>query len=452
MADSEQLRLWRAQLAEEESDEEDPGQPALVASRMPPPRRAAGPSAPAGRSSAAPRAEPSADQLTYLQHKLQVLELQLEEKDLEIQEVRMQAANERAAAGRAATSAAPKDGIAADARDAKLKELASRSKQTTMALGREKAHSAQLAAELASLRQQLKAKEEREKCPGGGGGGTSSTPGGPSSPNRETKELQQRLADMSKRLSEMQVSHESAKSELAKYRRALEREVGSADGVARLMEGNSNARGRAEQISLLKDQLKEAQRRVAAAEGTGPDGPGSPASRSGERARDRLANMEQERRVELERLLVVEQQLTNDLSEARRRADAQAARIKNLETDVRSKREKLKMLLDKSDNDNHLISVLRHELDKYRRGGSAALRSSDDTAEGEAQRRVADLTGRVSQQQVQIDRQEKIIHSLREQLSQGDDGSAEAEVGRLEGENRKLRELVGLLQEKLAAS
>ena len=44
-ADSEQLRLWRAQLAEEESDEEDLSALSQPAGRMPPPRRATGPSA-----------------------------------------------------------------------------------------------------------------------------------------------------------------------------------------------------------------------------------------------------------------------------------------------------------------------------------------------------------------------------------------------------------------------
>jgi hypothetical protein len=161
--------------------------------------------------------------------------------------------------------------------------------------------------------------------------------------------------------------------------------------------------------------------------------------------------MEQERRLELERLLVAEQQLTIELAESRRRADAQAARIKNLEADVRNKREKLKLLLDKSDHDNHLVSVLQHQLDKIRKG-EGGNRPPEGTAEGEAQRRVATLTGRVSQQQVQIDRQQKIIVSLREQLAEGDGGgAARDEVERLEGDNTKLRELVVLLQDKLAS-
>lgn len=164
------------------------------------------------------------------------------------------------------------------------------------------------------------------------------------------------------RLAELSLSYEGARAELAKYKRALEREVcgaafpnpaqpvcptgpstpsqvGSVDGAARLLEGGSGARGRAEQISLLRDQLREAQRRAMTDNGGLAGGPSSPGSRGEERARERLQQMEQERRHDHERLLVVEQQLRAELDESRRRADALAARIKNLEADVRSKRD-----------------------------------------------------------------------------------------------------------------
>ena len=52
------------------------------------------------------------------------------------------------------------------------------------------------------------------------------------------------------------------------------------------------------QISLLKDQLKEALRRAVEAEGgAGDGGAGSPGSRHAERARDRLASVDQVRAI-----------------------------------------------------------------------------------------------------------------------------------------------------------
>jgi len=200
-----------------------------------------------------------------------------------------------------------------------------------MALGRERSQAAQLASELAGLRQQLKAREAAKES-----GGVN---GGPASPGQERREAQKRLAETNARLAELSLSYEGARAELAKYKRALEREVGSVDGAARLLEGGSGARGRAEQISLLRDQLREAQRRAMTDNGGLAGGPSSPGSRGEERARERLQQMEQERRHDHERLLVVEQQLRAELDESRRRADALAARIKNLEADVRSKRD-----------------------------------------------------------------------------------------------------------------
>uniref|UniRef100_A0A6V2MKL6 Uncharacterized protein n=2 Tax=Emiliania huxleyi TaxID=2903 RepID=A0A6V2MKL6_EMIHU len=299
-----------------------------------------------------------------------------------------------------------------------------------MALGRERSQAAQLASELAGLRQQLKAREAAKES-----GGVN---GGPASPGQERREAQKRLAETNARLAELSLSYEGARAELAKYKRALEREVGSVDGAARLLEGGSGARGRAEQISLLRDQLREAQRRAMTDNGGLAGGPSSPGSRGEERARERLQQMEQERRHDHERLLVVEQQLRAELDESRRRADALAARIKNLEADVRSKRDKLKLLLDKSDNDNQLVSALRAELERCRQSSGKLSPQGDVPA-----RRVADLATRAAEQQAQIGRQEKIIGSLRERA---------AEVDRLSSENEKLRELVGLLQDKLSGA
>jgi len=105
------------------------------------------------------------------------------------------------------------------------------------------------------------------------------------------------------------------------------------------------------------------------------------------------------------------------------------------------------LLLDKSDADDNLVTALRSELQKARSGGgSSGPRSPPKTAavDGEAKeaaRRVSDLSRRISEQQMQIDRQEQIINALRTQLA-GQEALSE--------ENIKLRELVHLLQEKLA--
>ena len=123
--------------------------------------------------------------------------------------------------------------------------------------------------------------------------------------------------------------------------------------------------------------------------------------------------MEEERRGEAERLMLREQQLLTEVSEARKRGEAHVARIKNLEADARNKREKLKVMLDKSDTDDQLIRALQIELANARAspgGASPGRRGGDDDAQ-----RVRDLGARISVQQAQIDRQEQIIVALNEQ-------------------------------------
>ena len=85
------------------------------------------------------------------------------------------------------------------------------------------------------------------------------------------------------------------------------------------------------------------------------------------------------------------------------------------------------------------------------------------------QRRMSELASKAAQQQTQIDRQEQIILALRDQLQRAQSEAAAASSGRggsaarggssarppqdlinLQAENSKLRELVALLQEKLA--
>ena len=57
--------------------------------------------------------------------------------------------------------------------------------------------------------------------------------------------------------------------------------------------------------------------------------------------------------------MLCENQLSAEASEARKKAEAQAARIKLLEQDLKGKREKLLLLLQKSDSDDQLVQA-RH--------------------------------------------------------------------------------------------
>ena len=140
------------------------------------------------------------------------------------------------------------------------------------------------------------------------------------------------------------------------------------------------------------------------------------------------------------------------------------------EQDVKGKKEKLKLLLDKSDADDQLVNALRTELDKFRKVGGSKSASPGAGAGGGGggggggfgvedagtKKRMSELGSKAAQQQTQIDRQEQIILALRDQLQQAQQQKPAAQqkppqdLIKLQAENSKLRELVALLQEKLA--
>ncbi|KAL1519457.1 hypothetical protein AB1Y20_022978 [Prymnesium parvum] len=302
-----------------------------------------------------------------------------------------------------------------------------------MALGRERAKNAALLAELAAARREGGAAARLDAA----SAAAREARDGGAALEREAKEAKAHVAAMGAKLAAQKTANEALKAEVARYARALAREVGEEVGSARvreLLDEGSGAKGRAQQIALLKEQLRELARR--AGDGVAPA--------ADERQRSNLSGIEAERRRELERLLLRENQLVGEVAEAKKKVDAQAARIKILEGDVKSKKEKLLVLLRKSDADDQLVGALRAELEKTRAGGE----------EGKGEQ----LAQRVAQQQAQITRQEQIILSLRDQLQRLQDreearpGSSPRQPHDLivsQAENAKLRELVALLQDKL---
>ena len=505
------LDRWRQQLAQEaDSDDEDGGVPGAddvyqppdadlglaleempLPSRVPhmPPRAGQGPPISTGRSrlsaiEEAPGGGGGGESRDFLLHKLKVAELKLEERDIELEAARQQ------------VNGAPA-GLT-DAREAKMKELAKRAKAATMALGRERAKCAQLTAEVAQLKREGGsgggAGGNGGGAAGGGGGGSNSAAArlaeahgrvsdernglDPDARERELKESKDRLAAANARLHEAKVACQSSKAELVRYQRALAKEVGDEIPLAKLLDEASGAKGRAQQISLLKEQVKGLTRRLTSmnneAESASGEGevPPTPSVLDGadDRQRGAINAIEQDRRREHERALLREQELTTELNESRKKLEAMGARIRNLEADVKGKKDRLKIMIEKSDSDDQLVAALRTELDKARKGGGArggGGGAGSGPSSIDHERRANELASRVAQQQTQIDRQEQIINALKDQRQQqqpqqpqhggdgmrsrpGSSGRQPQDMIQLQSENGKLRELCQLLQEKLS--
>ena len=532
------LEAWRQQFAREDSDDEDGGLPpsrgnpfdnndlglaleelplpshipnvanvSFAESRMKqmPPRAGVGPAVnlpprrPTGGGGAnADTTGSASDSRELLLHKLEVAHLKLEERDLELAAAR----NNGGGGGGGSGSGTSDDNV----REAKMKELAKRAKAATMALGRERAKGAELTAELAQLKRErdgyTKAGTPAEGSAAARLAAASASVSDerngldPEARERELKESKKQLGEAHARLHEAKVSQQAAKAELEKYKRALVKEVGDEVPLQKLLDEASGAKGRAQQIHQLKDQVKSLNRKLERLNGGGDDGNGGDGTMgvpptpsvldgSDERQRGALNQMEQDRRREHERILLREQELDAELVETRKKLTAMDARIKNLEADVKGKKERLKLMIEKSDSDDKLIEALRAELTKATTSASPAAGGAGRGRGGGGGRAAASgggvdaekLASRISQQQSQIDRQEQIIHALKDQLQQqqqqenagGKNGGSGAAVPRalgrgapsprqpphadlvqMQSENAKLRELVQLLQEKLA--
>merc|ERR1740117_2374141 len=119
-----------------------------------------------------------------------------------------------------------------------------------MALGKERAKAAQLAAELAGAKREL---EKASAAP---------VAGDHDAENKELREARNQLAASNAKLHEQRLQMQASHAELQKYQRALAKEVGDDVAVGKLLEEGSNAKGRAQQIALLKDKLRELNRRA----------------------------------------------------------------------------------------------------------------------------------------------------------------------------------------------
>lgn len=297
-----------------------------------------------------------------------------------------------------------------DVRDAKLRELVRKNRGLVQALGKERATVAALQASTAAA-----SKAPRNPLP--------DPP--PDQAASAASDLRAQLSAAQARAHDYRQEAQKLKAELTKYQRALAREVGDNVPLAKVVDGQGGWRGRAQQIALLKARLREAQGGEHPGEGGRARG-GDPAE---ERARKALAAREQEKKGRLAEALVKEQALEAKCVDYAGKVEALTARIKTLEHTQKSLKEKLQLLLTKSDGDDELIAALKSQL----ADGTVAAKGDATDVDGLRQ---------------QVDRQEQIIISLQGEVDRL--GGAEGMVTTLRTENDKLRELCSLLRAKVA--
>eukprot|EP00771_Trimastix_marina_P001830 gnl/Trimastix_PCT/2934.p2 GENE.gnl/Trimastix_PCT/2934~~gnl/Trimastix_PCT/2934.p2 ORF type:complete len:327 (-),score=85.30 gnl/Trimastix_PCT/2934:54-950(-) len=281
-----------------------------------------------------------------------------------------------------------------------------KNRNLTVAIERERSKNANLQKSLAVLEQELLQK------PG------AIRPGAPipAVPTEDAAQLaialrkeKEKNTQLAARLHETRVHLQTTELKLQKTQRALVREVGEETPLNKVLDEQSNWRGRAQSIAVLKTKVHNLTQQVraniasAASEG---DGSSQTTQRSS------VMSSEPKRATrwieECDRLQAQLTAKTDELEALRHRAEAHGARNKVLEKDTREMRKKLSAMVAKHQNDDALIQALREQV--HRRG-----KEEEDTAD-QGQLTRDQLAQRCLHQERQISRQDQIVRSLQAEI------------------------------------
>ena len=246
-----------------------------------------------------------------------------------------------------------------DVKDAKLASLTKRNRAMLQELGKERATVVTLRATVADLEEKLVG-APKAKTKSAVAAATASTVD-----SAPLKRANARAADLRHQL-------DLAKAQLQKMNAVLLREVGDNVPLDQIIEGKGSWKGRAEQISLLKDKLRASPAATPRVVSTG----GSLA----EKQRATLAAIESNRAADVDSLTTEVARLKEKMKEQKRRYDAATSRVKVLEVQVKKHKEHIQILLNKSTSDDQLIAALKAELAKGApaRPGARAAPAADD--------------------------------------------------------------------------
>ncbi|KAJ3304653.1 Coiled-coil domain-containing protein 13 [Kappamyces sp. JEL0829] len=245
-----------------------------------------------------------------------------------------------------------------DMRNIRIKELARKSKRLTVAYERERSTVAQLQTQIKALETRLEQTSPADAAV---------------SDERllklfsDVKALKEKLATATRKVEDERMQNHTLKQEIRNLQRVLAHEVGDSCNLEKLLRGDSQAKGRAEQIVLLKDKIKDLSKKLLAASSRSPE-----AKSGAEGDHNGIYRLELSKKKELDKANQELDAAKMECVELKKKNDALAARTKYLSrTDCRilenankDAKSKIGILLKKGSNDDHLIVALKSELNK----------------------------------------------------------------------------------------
>jgi len=278
-----------------------------------------------------------------------------------------------------------------DLRDSKIVSLAKKSHKLTMQVNKEKTINTQLNEEINDWKRRFEGLlDEYEKAKNIiqqknetkvynrssllGGRDISQSPlkdgeGGDEATAAIIQALQKQVKETSKTIDELKRKMKELSDENTKLMATLKKEIG--DGISLEQAVDGGWRGRAQQIVMLKAKIKQLESNQGNANASTFSSGTRRGGRAGvetmdvdSKAEESLQEMSRERRQIVEALTEERIKLIESNQSLEKKNTAQKARIQILENEVRKIKENITVALDKSNNDDQLIEVLREEINR----------------------------------------------------------------------------------------
>ena len=345
----------------------------------------------------------------------------------------------------------------ADFRDAKIVSLAKKNRRITLELQKARISAESRALQVQELSESLQKIESAaaanaitsNKTRGRAPGHENTDADGQSNDANSAEKLNAIRKDLAmavKSVDEMRRKNEKLTEEVKTLTRTLANELGDGVSVEHAVDGGWKGRG--QQIIMLKSKVKRLEQSIAmgnTANGNNDETPsqllsarvpkggrraGTALNNVDNKAETELADMSNDRKQAIESIVGERDSLIKENQQMDVKLQGCKARIRNLESDLQTQKQQLKLVLNAKDGDDELIDALQLEIKRLQDAAVANARNPGNRAEAAAAvvfagtaasaTKLDQLTNEITrlkrlckQQQEQINTQDEVIRALR---------------------------------------